>query len=271
MRTLGRYILALSLLLIIVWLLEQSGFLGGKGSGWLSLLERQIRNAIEQPIDPVVQHLNLEQRLLAKDVQKGAPIFMRIFKQESELELWIKRGDRFELFETYPICYWSGQLGPKQKQGDKQSPEGFYTVSQSQLNPHSRFHRAFNLGYPNLFDRTHGRTGNYLMVHGACVSIGCYAMTDPVITEIWTLVTAALNQGQKRFHVHAFPFHMTDGNMWLFARSKWFPFWQDLKQGYDLFEATQLPPRIQVCNKRYQVENEINTNIHQAAVRLHCR
>ena len=110
-----------------------------------------------------------------------------------------RRARRFERFATYPICRWSGRLGPKFREGDRQAPEGFYTVDAEQLNPNSRMHRSFNLGFPNAYDQAHGRTGSFLMVHGGCASIGCYAVTDPAVDEIWRMVTAALEQGQARF------------------------------------------------------------------------
>jgi murein L,D-transpeptidase YafK len=90
-----------------------------------------------------------------------------------------------------------------------------------------------------------------VMVHGGCASIGCFAMTDPVVDEIWRLVTAALAGGQKRFHVHVFPFRMTEENLARREAAPSAPFWRDLKQGYDAFEATQLPPRIAVCDGAY--------------------
>lgn len=192
-------------------------------------------------------------RLAAHGVALGAPVFIRIFKREFELELWMKRDDRFHRFAVYPICRWSGELGPKLAQGDAQAPEGFYTVDAKALNPNSRWHRSFNLGFPNAFDRAHKRTGTYLMVHGGCSSIGCYAMTDPVIDEIWRIVTAALKGGQQRFHVHVFPFRMTDENMSLRSHMAWAPFWRDLKQGYDMFEEAHLPPKVSVCQGRYVV------------------
>ena len=192
-------------------------------------------------------------RLGASGVALGAPVFIRIFKREFELELWLKRDDRFQRFAVYPICRWSGELGPKLAQGDRQAPEGFYTVDAKALNPNSRWHRSFNLGFPNAFDRAHKRTGSFLMVHGGCSSIGCYAMTDPVIDEIWRLVTAALKGGQPRFHVHIFPFRMTEENLALRRHMPWDPFWRDLQRGYDAFEATGLPPRISVCEGRYVV------------------
>lgn len=196
---------------------------------------------------------DLEGRLAAHGLEPGAPVFIRIFKREFELELWLKRGDRFHRFAVYPVCSWSGGLGPKLREGDWQAPEGFYTVDARALNPHSRWHRAFNLGFPNAFDRTHGRTGSYLMVHGGCSSIGCYAMTNAVIDEIWRVVTAALKRGQRRFHVHIFPFRMAEENLARRNGARWAAFWRDLKSAHDAFEATGLPPRISVCNGRYAV------------------
>lgn len=189
-----------------------------------------------------------------KGMNQHAPIFIRIFKQESELELWKQREDgRFYHFKTYPICIWSGKLGPKREQGDKQAPEGFYTVNRHQMNPGSKFHLAFDLGYPNAYDRAHGRTGNFLMVHGKCSSAGCYAMTDGLMEEIYALAREAFIGGQHKFHVHAFPFRMTPENMALHTQNKHFAFWQTLKQGYDYFELTRMPPKVAVCNRRYHV------------------
>ena len=189
-----------------------------------------------------------------KKMKLQAPIFIRIFKQESELEIWKKRRDgRFYHFKTYPICTWSGELGPKRKQGDKQAPEGFYTVRNQQMNPNSSFHLSFNLGYPNAYDRAHGRTGNFLMVHGKCTSAGCYAMTDPLIEEIYALAREAFEGGQEEIHVHAFPFRMTQENMLRHIRSPEFMFWQRLKEGYDYFELTHMPPQIAVCDLQYHV------------------
>ncbi|HEU4476204.1 MAG TPA: murein L,D-transpeptidase family protein [Methyloceanibacter sp.] len=193
----------------------------------------------------------IDERLAAHGVSLGVPIFIRIFKLESELELWVKQGDRFVHFATYPICLWSGRLGPKLKEGDRQSPEGFYTVDTDALNPNSRWYRSFNLGFPNAFDQAHGRTGSFLMVHGGCQSVGCYAVTDPAVGEIWRMVTAALEAGQSRFAVHAFPFRMTERNLRLRRGSEWESFWADLKRGYDLFEEAKVPPVASVCQGRY--------------------
>lgn len=193
----------------------------------------------------------LEARLASKGLAEGAPILVRIFKREFELEIWMKRGPTFQHFVTYPICVWSGALGPKLREGDGQSPEGFYSVDARALNPNSRYFRSFNVGYPNAFDAAHGRTGSFIMVHGNCASVGCFAMTDPQMGEIWRLVTAALKGTQKRFQVQIFPFRMTDAALDGYRTHPDYDFWRTLKAGYDLFEAERLPPRVFVCNGRY--------------------
>ena len=161
-------------------------------------------------------------------------------------------GDRFQRFAIYPICRWSGRLGPKLEEGDGQAPEGFYTVDAKALNPASRWHRSFNLGFPNAFDRAHDRTGSFVMVHGGCASVGCFAMTDPVVDEIWRLVTAALNGRPEALPCARLPLpHDARRTSARREPAPWAPFWRDLKRGYDAFEATQLPPRIAVCAGRY--------------------
>ena len=215
-----------------------------------------IRSAVSAPPDPAGAVSALSDELAAKGMEAGHPVFIRIFKEESELELWIRNGETYALFDTYPVCKWSGVLGPKLKEGDGQSPEGFYFVPASALNPHSRFHLSFNLGFPNAYDRAHGRTGSYLMVHGDCVSIGCYAMTDGKIEEIYGLVEAALRAGQPFVRVHVFPFRMTAENMARHAESPWADFWTNLKEGYDSFEAASRPPNVTVRDKRYHFESE---------------
>ena len=214
-------------------------------------------------IAPADQPLTKQSLMLLgkKGMAPEAPIFVRIFKEESELEVWKARDDgRFYHFKTYPICSWSGELGPKQKEGDKQAPEGFYTVAPNQLNPNSQFHVSFNLGYPNSYDRSHGRTGQFLMVHGKCKSAGCYAMTDGLMEEIYALARESIKGGQKSFEVHAFPFRMTAENMERHKTSKWMAFWKTMKQGYDHFEAHRLPPAVAVCERRYHVNVSYSPN-----------
>jgi murein L,D-transpeptidase YafK len=196
-----------------------------------------------------------------KGMDKAAPIFVRIFKEESELEVWKARDDgRFYHFKTYPICNWSGNLGPKTTLGDKQAPEGFYRVNANQMNPNSQYYLAFNLGYPNAYDRSLQRTGDALMVHGKCKSVGCYAMTDALIEEIYALARESLVAGQESIEVHAFPFRMTEANMARYRDNPNVPFWRTLKQGYDFFEKYRLTPAVAVCERRYVVNVSVPRN-----------
>lgn len=204
----------------------------------------------------------LEDMLGSRSMELGAPIFIRIFKRSSELEVWLqKRGGRFELFKTYIICRYSGELGPKLRVGDKQAPEGFYSVNAGQMNPWSKNHLSFNLGYPNDYDQTHDRSGSALMVHGGCTSIGCYAMTDYYMDEIYTLADAALARGQAAFDVHIFPFRLTSSNLTFYLSSPWYSFWTNLQQGYDLFEKYRLPPKVEVFDKRYVFSHQYDNSI----------
>ena len=188
----------------------------------------------------------------AQGFAPGDQAHIRIFKRERTLELWLKKPQgQFVLFKDYPICNFSGGLGPKLKEGDRQAPEGFYRVAMKQLNPHSRHHLAFNLGFPNAYDRELERTGSALMVHGGCTSVGCFAMTDAQIDEIYAVVEAALHRGQAEVDVSIFPFRLTATALAAEAHSAWMPFWQNLKQGSDLFEATGAPPRVAACAGTY--------------------
>ncbi len=205
----------------------------------------------QEIIDDYLVTTPMKDRLDTLNAKIGDPIFIRIFKQESILEVWLYIDSKYLHFKNYKICAFSGNLGPKLKEGDRQAPEGFYKVKKNQLNPNSKFHLSFNLGYPNRYDRVHKRTGSYLMVHGNCLSIGCYAMTDDKIEEIYALVEGALNSGQKFVQVHAYPFKMTKENMALYSNNKWYEFWENLKDGYDYFESEKLPPSIKVKNKKY--------------------
>jgi murein L,D-transpeptidase YafK len=188
----------------------------------------------------------------SKNMDKDSPILVRIFKQEAEMEIWKKNRDgQYALLKTYPVCRWSGDLGPKKKQGDRQAPEGFYTITPGQMNPNSNYYLAFNTGYPNAYDRAWGRTGSELMVHGDCSSRGCYAMTDKQIQEIYALARDSFFGGQKEFQFEAFPFRMTALNMAKHRNNPNFAFWKMLKEGYDHFEATHQEPKVAVCEKRY--------------------
>ncbi|SDP55625.1 hypothetical protein SAMN04488061_3301 [Filomicrobium insigne] len=214
--------------------------------------QRQAANG-DLPLPSTPNVGKLDERLANKQLTRGNPVLLRIFKDESEFEIWMKKDNRYVHFATYPICHWSGDLGPKLVEGDKQSPEGFYTITRKRLHRSGRWPRSFNLGFPNVLDRSLLRTGSYLLIHGGCSSVGCYAMTDAVMTEIFGLVYDAIKAGQDYVPVHVFPFRMTNENLASHVESEWRDFWINLKEGYDSFERTRLPPRISVCNGRYSI------------------
>lgn len=243
---------AAAFVLIPIWLPQLPG--GDKALIRYERSERLLRWSFGLPMPGEPDLTNLPERLAAVGLREGAPVLVRIFKTEFALELWMQRDGVFQRFATYPICRWSGALGPKLRQGDRQAPEGFYTVDAAALNPNSRWYRSFNLGFPNAFDRAHGRTGSLIMVHGGCGSIGCFAMTNAQMHEIWQLVTAALQGGQQRFQVQVYPFRMSADRMAKYEGDANFGFWQDLKIGNDLFEASGLPPKVSVCKGQYQFQ-----------------
>jgi len=196
----------------------------------------------------------LERDLAAAGLELGSPVYLRITKQPPELTAYVADASgAFRAFRTWPVCSVSGGLGPKLREGDGQAPEGFYAVNSAQMNPSSSYHLSFNLGYPNAFDRANDRTGSFLMVHGSCVSIGCFAMTDPVIEEVWTLMQAAFEGGQSSVDVHIFPFPMTDENLTAQWGSAHLPFWTSLAPAWTQFDATARVPKVTVSGKVYQV------------------
>lgn len=183
----------------------------------------------------------------------GDRAHVRIFKRERRLELWLARpGERYRRFRSYDICNVSGGPGPKLAEGDRQAPEGFYSVGRRQLNPRSRHHLAFNLGFPNACDSQLGRTGSALMVHGGCSSAGCYAIGDANVDEVYAVVEAALLGGQEAVEVHAFPFELTEAALEGESASPWHAFWRNLKEGHDMFEAAGVPPRVAACAGEYR-------------------
>ncbi|MCL2714749.1 MAG: hypothetical protein FWD68_09270 [Alphaproteobacteria bacterium] len=200
-----------------------------------------------QPLSPRLVALMSE-----KDMDPQSPLLIRLFKTEAELEVWKQtRSGRFALLKTYPICRWSGDLGPKQHEGDRQAPEGFYSITPAQMNPESAYYLSFNTGYPNAYDRSLGHTGSQLMVHGDCSSRGCYAMTDEQIAEIYTLGRESFLGGQTAFQFQAYPFRMTPLNMARHRNNPNMPFWTMIKEGYDHFEVTRQEPRVDFCEHRY--------------------
>jgi murein L,D-transpeptidase YafK len=200
-----------------------------------------------QPVPP-----KLLAAMVEKDMDLQSPILVRLFKQEAELEVWKQtRSGQFALLKTYPICRWSGDLGPKVREGDRQAPEGFYSINPGQMNPQSAYYLSFNTGFPNAFDKALGRTGSELMVHGDCSSRGCYAMTDEQIAEIYSLGRESFFGGQKAFQLQAYPFKMTPANMARHRTNPNMPFWRMIKEGYDHFEVTRQEPKVNFCEKKY--------------------
>jgi murein L,D-transpeptidase YafK len=190
--------------------------------------------------------------LQQKNMPKDSPILVRIFKEESELEVWKQDTTaRYELLKVYPICRWSGDLGPKVKEGDRQAPEGFYPISPGLMNPNSNYYLAINTGFPNAFDKANNYSGAFLMIHGDCSSRGCYAMTDEQIGEIYSLARESFLGGQKAFQVQAYPFRMTAANLARHRNNPNMAFWKMIKVGNDHFEVSHLEPRVEVCDKHY--------------------
>ena len=199
------------------------------------------------PIPPATLAL-----MAQKGMNRNDPIVIRSYKKESEMEVW-KRGSngKFALLKTYPICRWSGQLGPKTREGDRQAPEGFYTITPAQMNPNSAYYLSFDTGYPNAYDRAYGRTGAALMVHGSCSSRGCFAMTDEAIAEVYSIARESFAGGQRTFQFQSYPFRMTPKNLAQHRLDGNMAFWKNLKEGSDYFETVGEEPKVAVCGKRY--------------------
>jgi murein L,D-transpeptidase YafK len=188
----------------------------------------------------------------ALDTTPSSPTLIRTYKKEAELEIWkMKSNGEYALLKTYPMCRWSGQLGPKKREGDMQVPEGFYSIAPRQMNPNSHYYLAFNVGYPNAYDRAYGRTGGNVMVHGVCSSAGCFSMTDEQVADIYAIARDSFAGGQREIQLQSYPFHMTAENMAKFRLDPNIDFWKNLKDGSDHFEVTKTEPSVLVCGKRY--------------------
>jgi murein L,D-transpeptidase YafK len=227
---------------------------------WLGFLEVSDASSIpssERSREAVTRtRTRIENQLTANGWQWGDAIFLRVFKEESVIEVWmLKRTGRYELYKSFPICRFSGGLGPKLRVGDRKTPEGFYSLRSGSFNPYSSYHLSLNIGFPNKYDRYHGRTGSYLMIHGDCVSIGCLAMTDNGIEEIYALVEAAVAAGQADVPLHIFPFRLDRFKLFRYLRFDSFGFWLELRDGYKYFEENRKPPQMDVRNGRYVILN----------------
>jgi murein L,D-transpeptidase YafK len=198
---------------------------------------------------------HLQDELKDKALKPGSPLYIRIFKEEDDMEIWVKNGQRYQFFRSYNICFFSGGLGPKTRKGDLKSPEGFYTIQPSQLNPSSNYHLAMDIGYPNRVETAKGWTGDGIMIHGICASNGCYAMTNDGIDEIYTLVYEAFAAGQQKIHLDIYPFRMDNPHMEKYAHSSVIAFWKNLKPGYDWFQKSQLPAEVGVRKAFYTYGN----------------
>ena len=208
---------------------------------------KKVSNKVEYQLSG-----NVISRMASLNIDRQAPLMIRIFKEEGTLEVWkADRSDRFQLVKSYKICAWSGKLGPKMKEGDRQAPEGFYPLFPHQLNPNSKYYLAINTGYPNQYDRANGYSGSHLMIHGACSSAGCYSMTDEQMLEIFAFARDSFRGGQKSVQLQAFPFRMTAENMARHRDNPHIEFWKMLKVGYDNFHVTKRPPEVAVCEKKY--------------------
>ena len=230
--------------------------------------------------------LALQAELAQAGVTLGAPIYLRIFKSNGKdgafrtigsvqgvweerwfpnlkrawVELWVQGKDgSYQLLKSYPVCSYTGNLGPKRDTDDKQAPEGFYTIQRTGMNPNSAYYRSMDIGYPNAYDRLQRATGSQIKIHGMCISGGCFTMGEPQredhqhMEELYTLVKAAHAEGQTQVPVHIFPFPMTAENMALHAHSSWIRFWTMLKPAYDLFERQRIPPQVHVINGEYVI------------------
>lgn len=213
----------------------------------------KIKNKVEHPLPS-----RIVAEMQKKNMPRTSPIMIRIFKEEGVLEVWKAKADnRFDMISSYQICAWSGKLGPKKKEGDRQAPEGFYNLTPAHLNPNSKYFLAINTGFPNRYDQVNGRTGSDLMIHGACSSSGCYSMTDEQVLEIYAFARDAFKGGQSAVQLQAFPFRMTAENMARHRGSEHYDFWQMLRTGYDNFEVTKRPPEVNVCEKKYVFNQQL--------------
>ncbi|KIQ04125.1 ErfK/YbiS/YcfS/YnhG family protein [Agrobacterium tumefaciens] len=230
----------------------------------LETVERDVshvKNKVDYPLSP-----SILAEMDKKNMDRNAPIMIRIVKEESKLEIWkARRDNRFEVIASYDICAWSGKLGPKVKEGDRQAPEGFYNLTPGHLNPNSNYYLAINTGFPNRYDQANGRNGTNLMIHGACSSSGCYSMTDAQVLEIYGFARDAFKGGQKTVQLQALPFRMTAENMARHRKSEHYEFWKMLKVGYDNFEVTKRPPEVNVCEKKYVFNQQVEGGQFNAA------
>ncbi|MBD1430464.1 L,D-transpeptidase family protein [Sphingobacterium litopenaei] len=177
------------------------------------------------------------------------------YKELDRLDLFAKSTsqENYRLIQQYPICARSGKLGPKKAEGDKQVPEGFYTINR--FNPKSKFYLSLGLNYPNAFELAHNYTGSDIFIHGKCETVGCLPMTDDLMKEIYLYALWAKDSGQQNIPVYIFPFEMTEENMLIYkpqVDDDTFSFWQNIQQGYLLFQESNKEVTFEVIDRKYQ-------------------
>jgi murein L,D-transpeptidase YafK len=189
-------------------------------------------------------------------------VFFRAFKKEQKLEVWAKnKAERtYKLLKTYDFCAFNGGLGPKRRTGDKQIPEGFYSIDA--FNPTSEYYLSFRVNYPNESDRKFNdpiNPGGDIYIHGSCLTIGCIPIGDDNIKEAYLLAARAKSGGQT-IPIHIFPTYLTAENYAALQRdyagnTQLLEFWSWLKPGYDAFDNQQVVPTVRVDEAgRYVVE-----------------
>ena len=197
----------------------------------------------------------LREDLSGRGLGVGDPVFIRIFKEEAELELWMKSRDEphYTLFKIFRLTDCAGRPGPKFREGDGQAPEGFYFGTSNSFRPETKHHLGLDIGYPNAYDEKHGYTGSDLMIHGGVNSAGAFALAPRDMEVVYTVTAAGVEAGQKIIRINIFPFRMADGRMdkILNKPPQWIDFWLNLKEGYDFFENVGVPPDVAVESGRY--------------------
>jgi murein L,D-transpeptidase YafK len=224
--------------------------LAAGAGGWLAGCEDQLDSGSGRSLRAIPPQTLAQMDKIG--TTESAPVLIRTYKKEAEFEIWKMKSDgQYALLKTFPMCRWSGQLGPKTREGDRQVPEGFYTIAPNQMNPNSNYYLSFNVGYPNAYDKAWDRSGGNIMVHGVCSSAGCYSMTDAQIAEIYAIAREAFNGGQHEIQMQSYPFKMTAENLAKHRLDPNIDFWMQLKNGNDHFEVTKTEPAVLVCGKRY--------------------
>lgn len=250
-KTFASAILAVLLVVVVAWSTSLGRALLSDGADRVG---RRFGTIAKQDVVGPVLPASLAGRLAAARLDPRNGVHLRIYKEEAVIEVWIADGEVHRLFASHPICRFSGDLGPKMREGDGQSPEGFFTVEAAALNPNSAHFVSFDLGFPHAGDRAKGRTGSLLMVHGGCLSVGCYAMTDAGIARIYPLVQASIRAGHP-VSVHAFPFRMTPERLDAARTSPWIDEWRRLAVGWASFERSHRPPDVSFCGSETVFEH----------------